>query len=59
MTVEWTDDYMKWKVETLALQKSHKEEVQKTGLWASNLEPTYGRRKDNNEYVIELSPGWR
>ena len=33
MSGDWTDDYMRWKVETLALQHSHKESQQTTGLW--------------------------
>ena len=49
-----------------ALQKSHKEGGQRTGLWGGQMEPTYGSaagvvgaRRENNDYIIELTPGWR
>ena len=63
-SVEWSEDYMNWKVETLALQKSHKESQQRTGLWGADRQfaASYGaggRPRDNNEYIIELTPGWR
>ena len=63
-SVEWSEDYMMWKVETLALQKSHKESQQRTGLWGADRQfaASYGaggRPRDNNEYIIELTPGWR
>ena len=51
-----SEEYMKWKKETLAIQKSHKEGKQRTGLWQD-----FGdvKLRDRNDYVIELSPGWR
>ena len=33
-------------VETLALQKSHKEGGQRTGLWSGRYEPSYGARQE-------------
>ena len=59
MSGEWTEDYMRWKVETLALQHSHKEGQQSTGLWAEYQAGGGPGRQDSNEYVIELSQGWR
>ena len=50
---------MRWKVETLALQHSHKEGQQSTGLWAEYQAGGGPGRQDSNEYVIELSQGWR
>ena len=58
MSGDWTEDYMRWKVETLELQHSHKESQQRTGLWGE-CEAAGPSRRDHNEYVIELSPGWR
>ena len=46
------------KVETLELQHSHKETQQRTGLWGETEAAGHSRR-DQNEYSIELSPGWR
>ena len=57
MSGEWTEDYMRWKVETLALQQSHKESEQRTGLWGQYREGE--ARRDSNEYRVELSQGWR
>ena len=59
MSGDWTEDYMRWKVETLELQHSHKETAQqRTGLWGETEAAGHSRR-DQNEYSIELSPGWR
>ena len=51
-------EYMAWKKETLAIQKSHKEGQQRTGLW-QDFGDVKVKTRDPNEYVIELSPGWR
>ena len=53
-----SDEYMAWKKETLAIQKSHKEGQQRTGLW-QDFGDVKVKTRDPNEYVIELSPGWR
>ena len=55
-----SEEYMKWKKETLAIQRSHKEAQQRTGLWQDFKEVKVKEKiRDPNEYVIELSPGWR
>ena len=55
-----SEEYMNWKKETLAIQKSHKEGQQRTGLWQDFGDVKVKEKKrDPNEYVIELSPGWR
>ena len=59
MSGDWTDDYMRWKVETLALQHSHKESQQTTGLWGQYGQGEGQGRRDSNEYIVELSEGWR
>jgi len=53
-----SDEYMKWKRETLAIQRSHKEGNQRTGLWQEFADVKV-KARDPNEYVIEMSPGWR
>ena len=53
-----SDEYMKWKRETLAIQRSHKEGHQRTGLWQEFADVKV-KARDPNEYVIEMSPGWR
>ena len=55
-----SDEYMAWKKETLAnaIQKSHKEGQQRTGLW-QDFGDVKVKTRDPNEYVIELSPCWR
>ena len=60
LSVEWvkSDEYMKWKKETLAIHKSHKEGQQRRGLW-QDFGDVKVKTRDLNEYVIELSPGWR
>ena len=68
VAVDWTDDYMRWKVskssspwhhvsspvqvETLALQKSHKEGGQRTGLWSGRYEPSYGARQEELSGIL-------
>ena len=53
-------EYQKWKAETLAKQQSHKEGVQRTGLWQKVKEGEMEEdRGDKNEFVVELAPGWR
>ena len=53
-----SNEYMKWKRETLAIQRSHKEGNQRTGLWQEFADVKV-KARDPNEYVIEMSPGWR
>ena len=54
------DDYTSWKAQTLAKQTSHKEEQQKTGLWQDFKDiKVVGRSRDQNEFIVELAPGWR
>jgi hypothetical protein len=57
-------EYQKWKAETLAKQQSHKEGVQRTGLWMKWKEGVMEEEEDEdmvdqNEFVVELAPGWR
>ena len=56
-------EYQKWKAETLAKQQSHKEGVQRTGLWQKvkegEIEEEEDDMVDKNEFVVELAPGWR
>ena len=56
-------EYQRWKSETLAMQQSHKEGVQRTGLWQKVKEGEEGKEEedavDKNEFVVELAPGWR
>ena len=56
------DAYLNWKAQTLAMQTSHKEEQQKTGLWQDFNDVNVVEKnnsKDRNEFVVELAPGWR
>ena len=56
------DAYLSWKARTLAMQTSHKEEQQKTGLWQDFNDINVVEKndsKDRNEFVVELAPGWR
>ena len=46
-----SEEYMKWKRETLAIQKSHKEGQQRTGLWQDFGDVAV---RDRNDYVIEI-----
>ena len=39
-------------VETLALQKSHKEGGQRTGLWSGRYEPSYGARQEELSGIL-------
>ena len=43
-------------METLALQKSHKEGGQRTGLWSGRYEPSYGARQEEQPREAEGSP---
>ena len=56
-----SDEYRVWKAETLAKQTGHMEAVQTTGLWQQFRETVeLGRKeKDDNNFVIELAPGYR
>ena len=56
------DSYLSWKAQTLAMQTSHKEEQQKTGLWQDFNDVNVVEKnisKDRNEFEVELAPGWR
>ena len=56
------DAYLTWKSQTLAMQTSHKEKKQKTGLWQNfnNINVVENKNyEDRNEFVVELAPGWR
>ena len=56
------DDYHSWKSQTLAMQTSHKEKKQKTGLWQNfnNINVVENKNyEDRNEFIVELAQGWR
>ena len=55
-----SSEYRVWKAETMSKQTSHKEGVQRTGLWQEFKDVKFEENvKDKNEYTVELAPGWR
>ena len=53
-----SEEYRRWKEETLAKQTSHKEAQQRTGLWQQfkEVEP---KSLEKNDYTVEVAPGCR
>ena len=53
-------EYRKWKADTLAKQKTHKEEMKTTELWQKVREEEQEDEEGGKDvFVVVLAPGWR